>query len=346
MTWPTVVQLLSRYDAAICSLPGRVACLWWHCHVASVHETLAVLSLSLSTQVEYEALPAVMSIAEAIEADSFHPQFDRTLTSGDVDAAFASLDVACIVEGEARMGGQEHFYLEPHCNYVVPIEADEFLLVASTQVRPPVVVSGCQPNVRMHAWRNTLFNGIGRPRGLPILPRLARCCIHSCIIDAFRPLRVQDVTKHQKLVSKVLGIPQHKLCCKTKRLGGGFGGKETRGAFLHCATAVAAFHTRRPVRMTLERQQDMQITGHRHAFVGRYRVAATANGRVLALDLQLFSNAGMHCSCVLFLSPLLRLPVGGNFQACVLMDLPCALRAADVGSEGCAQRAANLMACL
>lgn len=90
----------------------------------------------------------------------------------------------------------------------------------------------------------------------------------------------------------MLGVAQHKLISKTKRLGGGFGGKETRGEFLHCAAAVAAFHTRRPVQLVLSRQDDMQMTGHRHAFLGRYKVAAAANGRILALQLDLFSNAG------------------------------------------------------
>ena len=107
---------------------------------------------------------------------------------------------------------------------------------------------------------------------------------------------MQDVNKHHKLVSRVLGIPQHKLTCKTKRLGGGFGGKETRGAVLHCATAVAAYHTRRPVRLALDRQHDMRMTGHRHAFQGSYKVAADKEGRVLAVDLKLYSNAGALAS--------------------------------------------------
>jgi len=100
------------------------------------------------------------------------------------------------------------------------------------------------------------------------------------------------VTKHQKLIAHVLGVPMHKLTVKAKRLGGGFGGKETRSAFLHCATAVAAARTRRPVRLSLDRQADMQMTGHRHAFLGRYRVAYAADGRILALDLDLVCNAG------------------------------------------------------
>jgi xanthine dehydrogenase/oxidase len=85
-------------------------------------------------QVNCEPSPAVMSIDEAIAADSFHPQYDRTLERGNIDAAFASAEVAAVVQGDVRMGGQEHFYLEPHCNYVQPVESDEFLLVASTQV--------------------------------------------------------------------------------------------------------------------------------------------------------------------------------------------------------------------
>ena len=75
-----------------------------------------------------------MSIEAAIEAGSFHPQHDRTIEVGNVDAAFEGEDVAVVVEGEARVGGQEHFYLEPHNCFVQPIEDDEFLLIASTQV--------------------------------------------------------------------------------------------------------------------------------------------------------------------------------------------------------------------
>lgn len=85
-------------------------------------------------QVDIDPLPVVMSIEAAVEAGSFHPQYDRTIEVGDVDAAFNAEEAAVVVEGEARIGGQEHFYLEPHNCFVQPIENDEFLLIASTQV--------------------------------------------------------------------------------------------------------------------------------------------------------------------------------------------------------------------
>ena len=77
-----------------------------------------------------------------------------------------------------------------------------------------------------------------------------------------------------------------------KRMGGGFGGKETRSVFISCAVALAAHHQRRPVRINIDRDVDMKTTGQRHAFIGKYRVGATADGRVVAADVQLYSNAG------------------------------------------------------
>ena len=73
-------------------------------------------------------------------------------------------------------------------------------------------------------------------------------------------------------VAHALGIPGHKVVARTKRLGGGFGGKETRAVNVSCAAAVPAFHTRRPVRLILDRDEDMHTSGHRHAFIGHYKV--------------------------------------------------------------------------
>jgi xanthine dehydrogenase molybdopterin-binding subunit B len=54
-----------------------------------------------------------------------------------------------------------------------------------------------------------------------------------------------------------------------KRMGGGFGGKETRSVFISCTAALAAHLTGRAVRVTLDRDVDMLITGQRHAFVAK-----------------------------------------------------------------------------
>lgn len=103
----------------------------------------------------------------------------------------------------------------------------------------------------------------------------------------------QNPTKTQNFCAYVCGVPANRVVCRMKRMGGGFGGKETRSVFISCAAALAAHLTGRPVRVTLDRDVDMLITGQRHAFVARYRAAAAPDtGRLLALDAQLFNNGG------------------------------------------------------
>lgn len=83
---------------------------------------------------------------------------------------------------------------------------------------------------------------------------------------------LQAPQKHQKYVSHVLGLPMSKVVCKTKRIGGGFGGKETRSAMLAAAAAVPSYLLNRPVKIILDRDIDMMIMGQRHSFLGKYKV--------------------------------------------------------------------------
>lgn len=88
---------------------------------------------------------------------------------------------------------------------------------------------------------------------------------------------LQAPAKHQSTIAHVLGIPQHKVVCHVKRIGGGFGGKESRSVFSNAAAAVPAWLLRRPVRLILDRDEDMHWTGHRHAFLGKYKVSSALN---------------------------------------------------------------------
>lgn len=102
----------------------------------------------------------------------------------------------------------------------------------------------------------------------------------------------QAPQKHQKYVANVLGFPLSKVVCKTKRIGGGFGGKETRSAIFAAAASVASYCLRRPVKIVLDRDIDMMTTGQRHSFLGKYKVGFTNDGKILALDLEIYNNGG------------------------------------------------------
>ncbi|GKE90385.1 xanthine dehydrogenase 1-like protein [Tanacetum coccineum] len=82
----------------------------------------------------------------------------------------------------------------------------------------------------------------------------------------------QAPQKHQKYVAHALGLPMSKVVCKVKRIGGGFGGKETRSAFFAAVAAVPAYMLNRPVKLTLDRDVDMMTSGQRHSFLGKYKV--------------------------------------------------------------------------
>lgn len=97
--------------------------------------------------------------------------------------------------------------------------------------------------------------------------RLVTCYCVCC-------LQQQAPQKHQSSVAHVLGLPLSKVVCKTKRIGGGFGGKETRSAFIAAAACVPAYLLKRPVKITLDRDVDMMISGQRHSFLGKYKVSS------------------------------------------------------------------------
>ena len=102
----------------------------------------------------------------------------------------------------------------------------------------------------------------------------------------------QSPTEVQKEVAEALQIPSNRVVCRVKRLGGGFGGKETRATFVAVVAAAAAHKLKRPVRFILDRDIDMLITGTRHPFFAKYKLKITKDGLFKAYNIDLISNAG------------------------------------------------------
>ncbi|KAL9892420.1 xanthine dehydrogenase rosy [Glossina fuscipes fuscipes] len=186
-----------------------------------------------AVKIEYEDLkPVIVTIEQAIEHQSYFPDYPQYVEKGNIEEAFKKADF--VYERTNRMAGQEHFYLETHAACAVPRDSDEIEIFCSTQ----------------------------------------------------HPSEVQ------KLISHVLSIPSHKINCRAKRLGGGFGGKESRGISVALPVALACYRLRRPVRCMLDRDEDMMITGTRHPFLYKYKVGCTKEGLITACDVELYNNAG------------------------------------------------------
>jgi len=102
----------------------------------------------------------------------------------------------------------------------------------------------------------------------------------------------QHPTEIQHKVAEALGVPMHAVRVETRRMGGGFGGKESQGNALAVACAIAALRTGHACKMRYDRDDDMVITGKRHDFRIDYRVGFDDHGRVAGLEFLQLARCG------------------------------------------------------
>ena len=102
----------------------------------------------------------------------------------------------------------------------------------------------------------------------------------------------QHPSEMQHLVAHALHVQSHHVHVECRRMGGGFGGKESQSGIFACIAAVAARKLDRPVKLRPDRDDDFMITGRRHGFDYSYEVGFDDEGRVLGCDIEMVSNAG------------------------------------------------------
>lgn len=195
-------------------------------------ETLEAARLgAAAVEVELDEQPSLITLQDAIAADSFHGARPVMLT-GDVEAGFA--DSAHVFTGEFQFSDQEHFYLETHAALAHIDEAEQVFVQSSTQ----------------------------------------------------HPSETQEIVAH------VLGLHSHEVTVQCLRMGGGFGGKEMQPHGFAAIAALGAKLTGRPVRLRLNRTQDLTMSGKRHGFHAQWKIGFDTEGRIQALDATLTADGG------------------------------------------------------
>ena len=167
-------------------------------------------------EIEYEELPAVLDVAEALEKQLFVAP-PHVMKQGDAKSALTRAKHRH--SGRMEIGGQDHFYLEGQISFAIPGEDGDVLLHCSTQ----------------------------------------------------HPSEVQ----HN--IANVLGRPANAVTVEVRRMGGGFGGKETQAMQWAALAAIV---------------DDMVMTGKRHDFIVDYDVGFDDDGRICGLDIQYAANCG------------------------------------------------------
>ena len=103
----------------------------------------------------------------------------------------------------------------------------------------------------------------------------------------------QHPSETQQIVAKVLNQKFNSINVKVRRIGGGFGGKETQSFLFAAITSIAAKKLNRPVKLRIDRDDDMIMTGKRHPFIFEYEVGFSDNGRINGLKILMASNCGI-----------------------------------------------------
>ncbi|MFE9534920.1 xanthine dehydrogenase molybdopterin binding subunit [Streptomyces sp. NPDC006691] len=195
-------------------------------------ETLEAARLgAAAVEVDLEELPSLITLQDAMTAESFHGA-RPVMLSGDIEAGFA--DSAHVFTGTFQFSDQEHFYLETHCALAHIDESGQVFVQSSSQ----------------------------------------------------HPSETQEIVAH------VLGLHSHEVTVQCLRMGGGFGGKEMQPHGFAAVAALGARLTGRPVRLRLNRTQDLTMSGKRHGFHATWKIGFDAEGHIQALDATLTADGG------------------------------------------------------
>ncbi|ARO13639.1 xanthine dehydrogenase large subunit [Ketogulonicigenium robustum] len=211
---------------------GEVHFLGQPLFIVAADSHLAARKAARKAKVEYAPETPILTIEDALAANSRFESAPLVWRKGDADAALARAPRT--LTGSLTMGGQEHFYLEGQVAMAWPQENGDMLVNCSTQ----------------------------------------------------------HPTEIQHKVAEALGTHMHAVRVETRRMGGGFGGKESQGNSLAIACALAARATGRVCRMRYDRDDDMMITGKRHDFRIDYRVGYDDTGRILGIDVTHYTRCG------------------------------------------------------
>ena len=211
---------------------GRVHYIGQPVFLVAADSHIAARRAARAAVIDIDPLPAILTIDDALAADSRFEDGPRIWSRGDAEAAIAAAPHR--LKGSIEIGGQEHFYLEGQAALALPQEGGDMVVHSSTQ----------------------------------------------------------HPTEVQHKVADALGLPMAAVRIEVRRMGGGFGGKESQANALAVACAVAARATGRPCRMRYDRDDDFTITGKRHDFRIAYRAGFDGDGRVLGVEFLQLARCG------------------------------------------------------
>ncbi|MBO6756660.1 MAG: xanthine dehydrogenase molybdopterin binding subunit [Roseibium sp.] len=252
-----------------------------------------ILSVDLQKVREADGVVAVLTAADVPGVNDCSSAFggDPVLAEGEVEfygqVLFAV--VAKTRDAARRAALLAEIVIEP----LTPIITPEDAVAADITVLPDYQFRRGSPETGMSAAEQTI-SGVMRIGGQEHFYLEGQ--VAMAVPDEDGGMFVLSSTQHptevQHTVAKVLGVPDAAITAEVRRMGGGFGGKESQANQWASLAALAAAKTGRACKIRLDRDDDMIMTGKRHDFRVEWQVGHDGEGRIRAVDLNFLARCG------------------------------------------------------
>lgn len=251
-----------------------------------------IINMDLSAVWQAEGVVSVLTGIELLHNNCGPVVADEPIIATDTVSFFGQV-IFVVVAKTYQQAQQASRLAKVTYEALEPILTIEQAIARQSWILPPVQLTAGDANAKL-AVAPYRLQGIAQVGGQEHFYLEGQICYaYPKEEDMLQVLcSTQHPTEMQLLISEAVGYGMHQVSVEVRRMGGGFGGKESQSAQWACITAILSVKLKRPVKLRLDRDTDMIVTGKRHGFAYQWDVGFDEQGMILGLYIQLASNCG------------------------------------------------------
>ena len=251
-----------------------------------------IINMDLSAVWQAEGVVSVLTGTELLHNNCGPVVADEPIIATDMISFFGQV-IFVVVAKTYQQAQQASRLAKVTYEALEPILTIEQAIARQSWILPPVQITAGDANAKL-AVAPYRLQGIAQVGGQEHFYLEGQICYaYPKEEDMLQVLcSTQHPTEMQLLISEAVGYGMHQVSVEVRRMGGGFGGKESQSAQWACITAILSVKLKRPVKLRLDRDTDMIVTGKRHGFAYQWDVGFDEQGMILGLYIQLASNCG------------------------------------------------------
>lgn len=251
-----------------------------------------IINMDLSAVWQAEGVVSVLTGAELLHNNCGPVVADEPIIATDTVSFFGQV-IFVVVAKTYQQAQQASRLAKVAYGALEPILTIEQAIARQSWILPPVQLTAGDANAKL-AVAPYRLQGMAQVGGQEHFYLEGQICYaYPKEEDMLQVLcSTQHPTEMQLLISEAVGYGMHQVSVEVRRMGGGFGGKESQSAQWACITAILSVKLKRPVKLRLDRDTDMIVTGKRHGFAYQWDVGFDEQGMILGLYIQLASNCG------------------------------------------------------